>query len=102
MRYGNYNKSTFSICFFLTPQNTLTTLLGVKVKKSKVSIYDKEYQLFTCHEIYKYPDGKFIVDFITDARRNDSLFIQGKKVIEKDYILFREVYYPLLIPLWDL
>lgn len=86
-------KVVFLFVIALAPQNIITTLLGVKVKKSQVKIFDKEYQLFTRHEVYKYPNGKFIAGFITDARRNDTLFIQGKKIIEKDYILFREVYY---------
>ena len=71
-------------------QQKIITILGIKTKKGKSRIFQKDYRLWMEFETYDNMKGERVFSNIYQGKRNDTLFIIGSKRLYKDSLILIE------------
>ncbi|HXI00950.1 MAG TPA: hypothetical protein VNI52_11840 [Sphingobacteriaceae bacterium] len=67
--------------------------MGIKLKKSKGKILQLDDNIWETYYQYHDQRGNFQFGELVTGTRNDTIFITGSKIVEKDFILIKEIYY---------
>lgn len=68
-------------------------IMGIKLKKSKGKILQLDDNIWETYYQYHDQRGNFQFGELVTGTRNDTIFITGSKIVEKDFILIKEIYY---------
>lgn len=74
----------------MVKQTKVVNILGIKTKKQKSKVFDKDYRLWMEFDTYDNMKGERIFSSIKKAKRNDTLFITGSKRLFKDSLVLIE------------
>lgn len=68
-------------------------VLGIPFQKTKTKIFQLDNSLWETYYEYKDRDGNFQFGQFIEGKRNDSVFVKGFRLMEKDTIIMRKKYF---------